>query len=287
MLKILEKRLAGYQKYGNLPTIQILITSKYTIRQYYTNVKRKCENILDQIDLTVYPFKQSCPICGAPDCARFIGCYQRGVIDEEGQYYEDFPVPRFLCQGKGTVKIVNHRTFSLLHYQLVPYWRYSIPFIIRVLNARHIEDITLANLLNYIYDFTSRDQDEDDDEYYVELSFSRFFLFCQLIKNAIAKIMAIERANEYYTELIAQLQTPDQNQQIKAFLLFALQFSCYKLPYPYPIRGPCALSYDFYLNGGSYFRNSYFLFGTPSQFRKLKATGNRQKSPCKAKIIPD
>ncbi len=264
MLKILEKKLADYHKYGNLPTIQILITSKYTISQYYTNVKRKYEDILDQIDLTVYPFKQNCPICGAPDCARFIGCYERGVIDEEGRYYEDFPVPRFLCQGKGTVKLVNHKTFSLLHYHLIPYWKYSIPFIFRVLKAKHIEDITLANLLSYIYDFTSRD--EDGDEFYVELSLSRFFLFCQLIKKAIAKIMVLERANQYYTELIAQLQTPDENQQIKAFLLFALDFSCYKLFYP--IRGPCALSYDFYLNGGSYFRNSYFLFGTPSQFRK-------------------
>ena len=26
-------------------------------------------------------------------------------------------------------------------------------------------------------------------------------------------------------------------------------------------------NYDFYINGGSYFKNAYFLFGTPSQFR--------------------
>lgn len=274
MLKILEKKLADYQKYGNLPTIQILITSKYTLRQYYKNVKIKYENILDQIDLTVYPFNDSCPICGAPDCARFIGCYEREVIDEQGNYYEDFPVPRFLCQGKGPFKskLVHHKTFSLLHYHLVPYWKYSIPFIIRVLKARHIEEVTLAKLLNYIYDFTHKVQGQE--QYYVELSPSRIVSFCRLIKEAIGKLMVIERAEEYYSELIAQLQTPDHNQQIKAFLLFALDFSCHKLCYP--IRGPCALSYDFYLNGGSYFRNSYFLLGTPSQFRKQRAIGNRQ-----------
>jgi len=33
------------------------------------------------------------------------------------------------------------------------------------------------------------------------------------------------------------------------------------------IRGPCALSYDFYLKGGGWLQNSHFLFGTPSQFK--------------------
>ena len=282
MLQILKKKLADYQKYGNLPTIQILITSKYTIRQYYQKVKRNYENILDLIDWMAYPFSNCCPICHAPDCARFIGCYERGVIDEKSHYYEDFPVPRFLCQGKGTFKSVPDKTFSLLHYHLVPYWKYSIPFIFRVLKARYIDDITLANLLNHIFDFThlNQNQDQNQDQYYVELSPSRFFDFCQLLIQAIAKIMVIDRAkaNEYFRGIKAQLQTPDQKQLMKAFILFAMDFSCDKVSYPSPIRGPSALSYDFYLHGGSYFRNSYFLFGTPSQFRKKQATDNRKQA---------
>jgi hypothetical protein len=120
--------------------------------------------------------------------------------------------------------------------------------------------MTLDRLLNYIDEFTTNDQ----DQYYVELSLSRFFSFQHLIEEAIAKIMA----NGYYQDkdINPQLQSPYRNQQIKAFLKFALEFTCYKLYYP--IRGPCGLSVDFYLKGGSYFLNSYFLFGTPSQFRR-------------------
>jgi hypothetical protein len=254
-IKKIERKLADYQKYGNLPTIQILIIIKYKLRHYYKKVKIKNENILDVIDFYSYPL-DSCPICGAKNCARFIGCYEREVIDEEGNYYKDFPIPRFLCQGKGKNKLVNHKTFSLLHYHLVPYWKYSIPFIIKVLKARHIDGMALDIMLNYIDDFTTNDQ------YYVELSLSRFFSFQHLIEEAIAKIMA----NGYYPEINPQLQSPRKNQQIKAFLKFALEFYCYKLNCP--IRGPCALSVDFYLRGGSYLLNSHFLFGTPSQFRR-------------------
>lgn len=282
--------MADYQKYGNLPTIQILIIIKYKLRHYYEKVKIKNENILDlvQNDLDSYPL-DSCPICGAPNCARFIGCYERGVIDEEGNYYKDFPVPRFLCQEKGKIKIVQHRTFSLLHYHLVPYWTYSIPFIFKTLKTRYIKGLTLDRLLDYIADFTDKkkdhthgyhyynyngnsngngnDEDDEDDEDYMELSLSRIFSFKQLIKEAIAKIMA----HGYYPQSTPQLQNPCQNQQIKAFINFAMEFTCYKRCCP--IRGPCALSVDFYLNGGSYFLNSYFLFGTPSQFR-IQAIGN-------------
>ena len=272
MLQTRKRKLADYQKYGNLPTIQIIIISKYKLRQYYQKVKIKNENILDIIDFYSYPFRDSCPICHAPNCARFIGCYERDVIDEKGNYYEDFPVPRFLCQGKGKTKIVQHRTFSLLHYHLVPYWKYSIPFIIKTLKARHIDRMTLDLLLDYLDGFTTKDQDQYD----VELSLSRIFAFQHLIKEAIAKILA----HGYYPETTSQWQSPCQNQQIKAFLHFALEFSCHKLYYP--IRGPCALSVDFYLTGGSYLLNSYFLFGTPSQFRrsgvpqlKNQVTGNR------------
>lgn len=257
--------MADYQKYGNLPTIQILIVSKYKLGQYYQKVKIKNENLLDLIDFYSYPLRDSCPICRAPNCARFIGCYERAVIDEKGNYYKDFPVPRFLCQEKGKAKIVGHRTFSLLHYHLVPYWKYSIPFIIKTLKARHIDGMSLDFLMDYLGDFTTT----TNDQYYVELSPGRLFAFQHLIEAAIAKIMAMG----YYPETIPQWQTPYQNQRIIAFLHFALKFSCYKLYYCHnypinPIRGPCGLSIDFYLSGGSYWLNSYFLFGTPSQFRR-------------------
>lgn len=251
--KVVKNKLADYQKNGNLPTIQILIVMEYKLSQYYQKVKIKNESILDLIDS--YPFRGSCPLCRAANCARFIGCYERAVIDEEGSHYNDFPVARFLCQGKGQARIVNHKTFSLLHYQLVPYRKYAVTFINKVLWARYIDRMTQRALLDYIADFSDKGHE------YVELSWSRILSFQKLIKVAIDKVMT----SRYYPQAISQFQTPCENEQIKAFLLFAAEFYCYK--FLYPIRGPCALCYDFYLTGGSYFRNSYFLLGKPSQFR--------------------
>jgi hypothetical protein len=203
-------------------------------------------------------------LCGAPDCARFIGLYYRGVVDEKGRYFKYFPVPRFLCQRKG-VPVVDHKTFSLLHYHLLPYHKYSIPFVIKVLKSRHIERMTLETLIKYIADFTATGPVGTDYEY-VELTFSRIFAFQYLIKGSINKILV----NQYYKEVTGRWQrqkVSDNNEYelIKAFLQFCTDFECH-ITNP-PIRGPCALSYDFYLKGGAHVFNSRFLFGTPSQFR--------------------
>lgn len=248
--------MADKPKYDNLSTIQVLIAVRCTLSQYYQKVKRRGEEILDVIDFSAFPFEQTCPICHAPSCARFIGCYERQVIDENGRVFRDFPVPRFLCRGKGTFKLPHqHKTFSLPHYHIAPYWKYSIPFIIKVLNARHVEQMSLEALLDHISDFTSHGSG------YVELPRSRIASFNRLIKTAIAKICA----NAYYPKLIAKIQTNCQYKQINEFLLFSLDFQCDKF-HP-PIRGPCAVAVDYYINGGSYFLNSDFLFGKPSQFR--------------------
>ncbi|MCL0038564.1 hypothetical protein M1N10_06100, partial [Thermodesulfovibrionales bacterium] len=74
-------------------------------------------------------------------------------------------------------------------------------------------------------------------------------------------ILAVGHCKEAETEL----QQPSKWERIKRFIEFAVRFSCLKIK-PY-IRGPCALSYDFYIEGGGYFLNSHFLFGTASQFR--------------------
>lgn len=76
---------------------------------------------------------------------------------------------------------------------------------------------------------------------------------------AVEKIMA----SGYYKEFNADKNT--HKEFLMSLLVFAEGFECVKSTPP--IRGPCGLSYDFYLTGGSYFRNAPFLFGTPSQFR--------------------
>jgi hypothetical protein len=185
-------------------------------------------------------------------------------VDEDGSYYPDFPVPRFKCHGKGGNPIVqfHHQTFSLLHYHLAPYCKYSIPFIIKVLKAKHIQSLSLTLLQDYIADFPGTGGGCDG---YIEMSTSRIYSFCNLLEVTVTKLLI----SGYYQQLTNQLQKcrggESEAEAIKISLQFITEFECRKVSVP--IRGPCALSYDFYLEGGSYFRNSLFLFGTPSQFR--------------------
>ena len=192
-------------------------------------------------------------MCGAGDCAQFIGYYCRGVIDERGTYYNAFPIARYLCNGKGTALTVKDRTFSLLPYQLVPYSKYCIPFIVNVLMKVYGEDSSVKELLDYLAGFKAQE--------YTDLSANVFYGFRAFILTAIDKMLAMG----FYKELRAQLQTPSEKQRIRAFLFFAEDFSCCRTDIE--IRGPCALGYDYYMKDGGYMRNAHFLFGTPSQFR--------------------
>jgi hypothetical protein len=193
-------------------------------------------------------------------------------VDEDGSYYPDFPVPRFKCHGKGgggnPIVQFHHQTFSLLHYHLAPYCKYSISFIIKVLKAKHIKSLSLTLLQDYIADFPGTGGGCDG---YIEMSTSRIYSFCNLLEVTVTKLLI----SGYYQQLTNQLQkcrgsgsgseSEGEKEAIKISLQFITEFECRKVSVP--IRGPCALSYDFYLEGGSYFRNSLFLFGTPSQFR--------------------
>lgn len=192
-------------------------------------------------------------MCGGKDCAQFIGYYFRGVIDEKGTYYKAFPIARYLCTRKRSALTVTHRTFSLLPYQLVPYTKYSIPFIIGCLGKVYGEDTSVKGLLDYLASFGAGQ--------YIELSTSTFHAFKAFILTCIDKMLAIG----FYKEVESALQSPSGRQRIKVFLAFAEEFTCHKTDHV--IRGPCALGYDYYLSNGGYFRNGHFLFGVPSQFR--------------------
>ncbi len=101
----------------------------------------------------------------------------------------------------------------------------------------------------------------DETRIYIDLSVSSIYGFKKLILEVINKLLS----SAYYQDAEKLLQQPADNKRIKAFIKFAEAFYCYKTSPR--IRGPCALSYDFYINGGGWLQNSFFLFGTPSQFR--------------------
>jgi hypothetical protein len=159
---------------------------------------------------------------------------------------------------------VNHKTFSLLHYHLVPYSKYSLPFIVKVLEARHINGKPLEYIQEYLANITSTAANADTagEDDYMELNVSGIFAFKHLLLAAINKILT----SGYYPQLIHELgKSAEETAIIKIFLTFCRDFTSQK--HSCLIRGPCAISYDFYITGGFYLKNAYFLFGTPSQFR--------------------
>lgn len=241
---------------NNDKSANIQITIKETLKEYYNKVKNKKYNIIDILELE-FDFIGRCPICGGKDCCQFIGYYTRPVVDETGTYYKAFPIAGFKCRRKWKNIKVPHKTFSLLPCQLVPYNKYSIDYIIKILKLRHLA----GNSINEIQNDLSKTEKYAESE--IELSVKNLESFNKIIKNSINKILIIG----CYPEIEKKLKINRSKEAIKIFIEFAELFYSYKTSPP--IRGPCGLSYDYYISGNGYYTNHYFLYGTPSQFRNL------------------
>lgn len=175
-------------------------------------------------------------------------------MDEEGRHFKDFPIARFLIEDPNDFGQVKHKTFSLLPYQLIPYRKFSIPFLIKVMGIGCKDKMSVHRLQQRVFDFTFKNGNG------LELCAARTYEFKSLIDQAITKLLS----SGFYPEFIPRFQTGSLWEKVRIFLDISGEFYCHKvIP---SIRGPCALGYDYYLSGGGYQRNHYFLFGTPSQF---------------------
>jgi len=86
--------------------------------------------------------------------------------------------------------------------------------------------------------------------------------FKNIVIEAINKINALG----YYPEFDEKVKDNTTDKDILIdFIEFAQGFGCFKVEPS--IKGDCGLNYDFYINGGGYYQNAHFLFGTASQFR--------------------
>jgi len=76
-------------------------------------------------------YRDSCPLCGGAECAVRHGLYFRQVVARIGTLFERFPVPRFLCRGRGpgTPSAV---TFSVLPAGLATRKRWSVALMLWV-----------------------------------------------------------------------------------------------------------------------------------------------------------
>ena len=190
-------------------------------------------------------------MCGALDCAVFVRFYTRQAVDEFGTFFSALPIAVFLCRGKGK-RNGPHKYFSLLPHVLVPYSKYSIPFVMHIARQRFVNKLTFEKIF------------EEFDVEGLNLCPATLRKFFSLVYLAIEKLLVSKYSHDLPDELLSE----DVFSRVKAFLSFADKFVCAKTNTP--IRGPCALALDFYLSCGGFSSNAQFLFGTPSQFRGKK-----------------
>lgn len=222
-----------------MPIIQISYQFPMRLTKYYVKVNRGEYDLPD--------FSDYCPICSRENCARFLGYYYRPVVTKEGIYYEAFPIIRYKCRNKGNKKIKDV-TFSLLPHELIPYVKYSIEFIFRILYDIHVNNMSEKEALDIITQFCS-------EEILCISPVSVYNFKCCILKG-------IERLciSKLYDEIKGIINTPDRFYRLRLFVLYLHSIN--------HIRVPCDYSYDFYVNNGGYKTNSQFLWGTPYQFRR-------------------
>jgi hypothetical protein len=222
--------------------IQILIPFNYTLAEYFRKVKTG--------KIKFPNFRDYCPLCGGKDCPTFSGFYYREVVDENGTFYKEFSIARFKCHKKGPINS-KHKTFSLLLSQLIPYRKYSIPFIHKVMKEWNLKNKSIKE----VFDFLSTLEKKNG---IFCVSLSTLYDFKALFIKAQNKIISIG----FIPTLRNFINVTDVNQRMRNFLIFL------EGKFDRRIRDPSSLAYEFYLYGGGYIKNAPFLFGIPFQFRR-------------------
>lgn len=182
-------------------------------------------------------FRDQCPCCDRPECAEFHGYYRRGVVTAEGLRIADFPVLRYICRAP-RLKPGQHRTFSLLPAQLIPYRRPSQDFLVAAMKTFLASRQTVAQRLDMIC------EQFPEGSVCENIGTSHLWDFSRLLLETTQKM-----------SLWKQRSFPELRQAVD-----------FIANYP---GGAVTLSMDYYQAHGGWQGKSPFLFGTPSQFRSM------------------
>ena len=195
---------------------------------------------------------QLCPLCGAAGCARFLGFYIRVRLYCQGKIYHNIAIARFIClRLNPEMPPGTHRTFSLLHDFLIPYFPYAL-------------DLTMViaeNLVKHaanVYQTTNLLQEIADD--HLNLYAATITRIKHRLDNVIAKL------NQLPSRLAEAMGWSKHTKGLSELLAFLKN---YHSRLHAALSGARALAYDwFYLaqQGLRYMQRS-FLFGTASQQR--------------------
>jgi hypothetical protein len=223
--------------------IKEAIQLQYIIFEELSSYKEKVE-----LEEWEFPdFRDRCPLCEGSDCPKRIGYYDRGVTEESGEQYR-IKIARYLCHRKGAQNSL-HRTFSLLPYQLIPYFSHTIDLSVDIVNF-WLEGNSILEVQDYAGILGVEEP--------LDISSSTLYRLKEIMEEAFDKAV-IQGDYEGYLE-----------GGLEGFLKVCKEFD-YQLE-DRELVGPLAISLDYYYRSGG-----YFLFGAPSQQRIKITSGERQR----------
>ncbi len=204
-------------------------------------------------------FSDRCLICFAKNCAKYHGTYTRGAISPDIFFcVPDLPCARYLCQGKGDRRSSDHKTFSLLPYQLTPYRQLTIQFMVRAVSIKNETGLGGIKALDKIErEFTNPDG--------ISTFISQWALsqWDGLMRDAFKRFIESEFYKTHPGRHI--ISGDDPNERMFGFLTLA---TLHKTRYlRAPKRGPDEMAFDFYRSNDSSEQLAPFLFGLASQHR--------------------
>jgi len=169
----------------------------------------------------------------------------------------DFPVLRFLCQGKGDKKKCDHVTFSLLPIELVPFRQLTVKFMVLAVWLRLGRQLSFTRVMDDIEEELNHLGDIAEF-----INISTVMSWERLIKAAFELFLSTD------INILCRIQYEKITNDKTGLLLFLELLREYKSRnMDNPIRGPDAFAWDFYQQSGGTNKLVPFLFGKASQHR--------------------
>lgn len=198
-------------------------------------------------------YKDCCPLCHGKDCPRRHGFYYRRKAHDGIKYYEDIAIVRYLCHQTGPIK-PEHRTFSLLPIQLIPYHQNALKVVCETVSYQHKTGATAEQTKRVIA--TKGRQD------YLSLENNQLLDFKKIFVQAFNKLMTLSKLKQQ----IQQADDYDSSKPIRSMISIIESYNS-----PFSTIGDSnaeILATDFFANfqTSCYFDRN-FLFGSPSQKR--------------------
>jgi len=227
--------------------IQIPYHIKVSLQKYYKDFDTR----------PIPDFSDKCPICGGIDCATFLGYYIRiAICPLTGFWAPDLSILRYRCRDKGDVKVCDHITFSLLPHMLVPFRQLSLDFMVKAIWFKVNRKLSCTKALDVI-----EAELNSLGEIANFINISTMISWQQMILTALGLFISTD------INIVSKFQYDQLKNTASLELFIALLINHQSQIRNHPIRGPDALTWDYYQQSGGSKQNAVFLFGRASQHR--------------------